>query len=86
MPPIEYPEYSDSEILAQCHAMLTALTAAVDQLAARVEGLEAEFGPLARKYSKLTAAVGGLPGVGLGRGGRNGRTTISPGGLGTGPR
>lgn len=67
-PAPEYPEYSQAEILAQCHSMLCDLLDAVDQLSKRIDGLEEEFAPLARKYSKLVNAI---PGRG-GRGSSNG--------------
>jgi len=50
--------------LAECHAMLGQLLEAVAQLAARVDQLESEFAPMARKYTRVVDAAAKLPGVG----------------------
>jgi hypothetical protein len=66
-------EYSERSILAECHQMLGQLLEEVRQLAARVDQLESEFAPLARKYTRVVDAAAKLPGVGLrGRGASNG--------------
>lgn len=57
-------EYSEREILAECHAMLGQLLEEVRTLAARVDQLEEEFAPLARRYGRVVDAAAKLPGVG----------------------
>ena len=66
-------QVSHEHILTDVHELarlVGGLVASVAAMSAKLDGLEAEFAPLARKYSRLVSAADRLPGAGWR--GRNG--------------
>jgi hypothetical protein len=67
IPVIEAPAPGEAPTLAQCYGLLVTVLEEINLMRRRVDELEAEFGPLARKYGRVINAASALPGVGMGR-------------------
>jgi hypothetical protein len=58
---------TDTEAIAEIHTMLSWTVETLTKLQVKIEDLEKEFVPLARKYRSVIGAAASLPGAGFRR-------------------